>query len=134
MDQKFKIFTKIGLQISLWFLKFTQFYRKILIFCIVGLKKIIVSKINSLWKIKVSFNAKKNMSTIFFAPKLNNLWLLLCQGFWGSLELYSFSKMVKNLDSWPLDMPQKSEHWAGLKLNNCPVSKLLNEEGLFGIF
>ena len=89
-------------------------------FYIVGLKKLILSKINSLWKIKVSFNVK-NMNSIFFAPKLNDLWLLLCQGFWDPLELYSFSKMAKNLDSWRLDMPQKSEHWASLKLNTCPV-------------
>ena len=30
--------------------------------------------------------------------------------------------MAKNLDSLPLDMPQKIEHWASLKLNICPVS------------
>ena len=87
-----------------------------------GLKIFFVSKINLLWKTRYLL-MWKNMSTIFFAPKLNNLWLLLCHGFWGPLELYSFSKMAKNLDSWPLDMPQKSEHWAGLKLNTCPVSK-----------
>ena len=63
----------------------------------------------------------KNMSTIFFAPKVNSLWLLLCHRFWGPLELYSYSKMAKNLDSWPLDIPQKSEHLVNLKLNTCPV-------------
>ena len=63
-------------------------------FYIVGLKSIRYQKSKYLlmWK---------NISTLIFAPKLNNLWLLLCHGFWGPLELYSFSKMTKNLDSWP---------------------------------
>ena len=102
-------------------LKFTQFCQNILIFLHSGFEINIVSKINLLWKIKVSL-MWKDMNTIFFAPKLNNIWLLLCHGFWVPLELHTYSKMAKNLDSWHLNMPKKSEHWAGLKLNTCPVS------------
>ena len=51
--------------------------------------------------------------------------VLLCCDSWGPLELYSKSKTAKNLNSWPLYMPQKSEHWAELKLNMCTVSNVL---------
>ena len=108
------------MQISFWFLKFTKFYWNILIFYIVFWKNLLSQKSIRYEKSRYLL-MWKNMSTIFFALKLNNLWLLLYHSFLGPLELYSFSKMAKNLDSWPLDMPQKSEHWASLKLNTCPV-------------
>ena len=35
------------------------------------------------------------------------------------------SDTAKNLDSWPINMPKKSEHWAALKLHMSTVSNVL---------